>query len=271
MVEIEIDFTKSAQDNANDYFAKAKKAKRKAEGAEQAVKDLEKKLASVEAKAPQPKVMKKIEEKEWYEKFHWFFTSNGVLAIGGKSADQNELINSKHFLEGDLFFHAEVFGADVVVLKGGENAPREIKEEVAQFAACHSKAWQDGASSATVYSLKRDQVSKSSQKGYLSKGGFALSGEREWYRNVPLELCAVLQTRKKEVREDMGEDVKRVSVVPKRTLDASGEKHYLLIKPGKSKKSDAAKFIAKSLGYDDVDKVMQLLPAGDFSISRNKT
>jgi predicted ribosome quality control (RQC) complex YloA/Tae2 family protein len=44
-MEIEIDFTKSAQDNANDYFKRSKKLLLKKEGAQKAVKELEEKLS----------------------------------------------------------------------------------------------------------------------------------------------------------------------------------------------------------------------------------
>ena len=43
-MEIEIDFTKNAQQNANDYYNKAKKLESKKEGAKAAVEDLEKRF-----------------------------------------------------------------------------------------------------------------------------------------------------------------------------------------------------------------------------------
>ena len=98
-MEITLDFTKSAQENANDYFSKAKKARHKRERAEQIIVDLEKRLSEVEAhigEAKQEKVVKLVVEKKWYEKFHWFRTSTGLLAIGGRDAQQNELLNSSH-------------------------------------------------------------------------------------------------------------------------------------------------------------------------------
>ena len=50
MEEMEIDFTKSAQENANEYYKRSKKLKQKKEGAEKALVDLQKNLK----RHPQP-------------------------------------------------------------------------------------------------------------------------------------------------------------------------------------------------------------------------
>jgi len=255
-MRIEIDYSKSAQDNADDYFKLSKKLKKKAEGAAIAIRDLEAKRLQIASKEQKQVKIKKIVDRKWYEKFNWFVTSTSMLAIGGRSAIQNELINSRYFESSDLFFHADIFGASVVILKDGINSPRQTREEVAQFAACFSKAWESGMASANVYSLKRDQVTKSKEKGSLGTGSFLLEGEREWFKGVALELCAYAQK---------GEEMS-VHVVPVSTCVALGIKRYLLLKPGTLKKSDAAKALAKKLGFDDLDYIMQHLPAGSFSI-----
>lgn len=254
-MRIAIDYTKSAQDNADEYFKLSKKLKKKAEGASIAIGDLEAKRSKAGAVKERKVRIRNVAERKWYEKFNWFNTSNGMLAIGGRSAVQNELINSRYFESADLFFHADVFGASVVILKDGMNAPREIREEVAQFAACFSKAWENGMGSANVYSLKREQVTKSREKGSLGTGSFLLEGEREWFKGVSLELCAFMR-----------EGSTDISVIPVQAAMALGIKRYMLLKPGNVKKSDAAKTIAQKLGSDDIDYVMQRLPPGGFSI-----
>lgn len=256
-MKVDIDFTKSAQDNADDYFKMSKKLKRKAEGAAIAIKDLEAKRNSIKEEPAKQVRITKIREKKWYEKFNWFNTSNNMLAIGGRSAIQNEQINSHHFDSNDLFFHADVFGASVVILKDGINSTREIREEVAQFAGCFSKAWESGMSSVNVYSLKRDQVTKSKEKGSLGTGSFLLEGEREWFKGMAMEICAYV--------EEVGGE-KEFKVVPVTTAIALGIKKYLILKPGNTKKSDAAKILAQRLELDDLDYIMQHLPAGGFSI-----
>ncbi|MEM3838994.1 MAG: NFACT RNA binding domain-containing protein [Candidatus Micrarchaeaceae archaeon] len=256
--EIAIDFTKSAQENAQRYFEMSKKARKKAEGAEKSANELKEQFKAKQEEEPEKRRLRRVAKREWYEKFNWFFTSSSMLAIGGRSAQQNELINSKYFGQKDLFFHADVFGASVTILKDGVSSSREAREEVAQFAACFSSAWENGSTAADVYSLKREQITKSTGKGSLGTGSFLMTGEREWFRNMPLELCAFAEQGKSGDLE--------VRIVPSLTCSRKGIKGFLTLKPGNSKKSDAAKYIAKKLGYDDIDYIMQHLPAGSFSV-----
>ncbi len=255
-MEIEIDFTKSAQENANEYYKRSKKLAQKEIGAEKAVRDLEKRLSEMRASAKKPeKRIVNVAKREWYEKYHWFYTSNGMLAIGGRDAHQNELMNSRHFEDNDLFFHADIFGASVVLLKDGTSAPKEIKEEVAEFAACYSSAWKEGQRTVDVYAMKRNQVSKSNSKGSLGTGSFLMSGEREWYRNIELCLVAFMKEG-------------RLNTVPQKTFKKINDSNIAHVKivQGNYKKSDAAKKVAAKLGYDDLDVIMRQLPAGSFKI-----
>ncbi|MGC8888771.1 MAG: NFACT RNA binding domain-containing protein [Candidatus Micrarchaeia archaeon] len=257
MEEFELDFTKSAQENASYYFDAAKQARKKKAGAEEAISELEKKLKEAEAKESKKEGKTvRLAKKEWYEKFYWFFTSSGFLAIGGRDAVQNELINSKYFEERDLFFHADIFGASVVILKNGVEADENSKEEAAQFAASFSRAWSSGLASADVYSLEREKVSKSTNKGYLGTGSFAMSGERLWFKAMPLILYAFLQSDK-------------FVIVPSKTFERLGIKKAVELRPGNIKKSEAAKKIARMLGYNDIDYIMQHIPSGSFQLKQS--
>ena len=255
IMRIAIDFTKSAQENADYFYKKSKKLAQKRVGAEAAIKQLEKRLKDAAAVTKTIKAEKvKVAEKEWYEKFHWFFTSDNMLVIGGRDAQQNEQLNSKHFDENDLFFHANIFGASVVILKNGMNASRESREEAAQFAACYSSAWKEGQPVVDVYAMRRNQVSKSTSKGSISAGSFLLSGEREWYRNVSLSLVFFVKDG-------------RLNAAP----ETSFYRHAhdvnvgrVIVRQGRLQKSDAAKKIASALGIHDIDAIMQQLPAGTF-------
>jgi predicted ribosome quality control (RQC) complex YloA/Tae2 family protein len=260
-MEAELDYTRSAQQNAEAYFEKAKEAKRKLEGAKQAIERLEQRLNDAEKEKTASRELYKKEEREWYEKFYWFFTSNYLLAIGGRSAQQNELINAKYFDANDLLFHANIFGASAVVLKNGANSSAEVKEEAAQFAACFSKAWESGQSAVDVFSARRDQVSKSQNRGYLGTGSFLISGEREWYRNVKLEICAC----NREISGIKGRK-SVLSVAPASTCMKLGLRDLICLRPGDKRKSDIAKLIAKRFGARDIDYIMQHLPPGGFSV-----
>ncbi len=253
-MEVKIDFTKSAQENAKDYYERAKRLEAKAKGAEKAVKDLEAQLERMrkESAAKEKKAVK-VREKKWYEAFHWFVASDGRLVIGGRDAHQNELINSRHFEDNDLFFHADIFGASVTILKDGVNADEKVRREVAQFAASYSSAWKEALRSVDVYALKREQISKSTGKGSLGTGSFLMSGEREWFRNTALGLAMF-------VKDDM------LNTVPEAGLGGAIAEKAVVILQGKDKKSDAAKRIARILGYDDLDGIIRQLPAGEFYV-----
>ncbi len=257
-MEVDIDFTQSAQENANAYYEKAKKLERKQQGAAKAMKDLEKRLAEAgEAQLVVKKRIAMLEQKEWYEKFHWFFASNGMLGIGGRDARQNELVNSKHFEDNDLFFHSDIFGASVVILKDGLKAPPEVRDEAAQFAACYSSAWEKQLNNIDVYAMRREQVGKLTDKGSLGTGSFSLRGEREWHRRMQLALCLFVKDG-------------RLNAVPMNTFYAMDEKpgRHVSATQGRKKKSDTAKETAAWLEYDNIDAVMQQLPAGSFHIEK---
>jgi predicted ribosome quality control (RQC) complex YloA/Tae2 family protein len=257
-MEIEIDYTRSAYENAGHYYDRAKKLSQKQQGAAKALKDLGAQLEDAKAKAERKSEVKvsMILKKEWYEKFHWTKTSNGMLVIGGRDAHQNEMLNSKYFTETDLFFHADIFGAAVTILKDGTSANKEVRDEVANFTACYSSAWKQGLRVIDVYSMRREQVTKSSQKGSLGTGSFLLKGEREWYRNCPLELIFFV-------------DKSGFLLVAPRILfeKLKAEGPYAVVMQGRDKKSDAAKKISKIVNYKDLDHIIRELPAGDFSIS----
>ena len=254
-MQIKIDFTKSAQENADDYYKKSKKLLQKKIGAEKSIKDLEKKLLGIKSSAVAERKTIIIKKPgEWYQKFHWMHTPSGFLAIGGRDAKQNETLNSKYFDDNDLFFHADIFGASVFILKNGAEAKANDRECTAQFAACYSSAWKKMLPVVDVYSMRREQVSKSTEKGTISSGSFLLKGEREWYRNMQLELIFFVVD---------GE----LRVIPGNALSGlSGlnVQKYVIVHEGKSEKADAAKEICKMLGYGDIDMVMRQLPAGTF-------
>ena len=253
-MEIKIYFTRTAQKNADEHFERSKKFALKIEGARKAVITLERLLAAARNDVHEKKTkVLRITKKEWYEKFHWFFTSGNLLAVGGRDAKQNELVVSRHFESNDRFFHADIFGASVVVLKGGEGSGPIDREEAAWFAACYSSAWKNMSRTVDVYSVGYGQVSKSTAKGSLGSGSFLISGEREWFRSIPLSLAMF-------VKDD------KLHSVPLQVAARLGVEKYAAIEQGKLKKSEAAKKVSKITGFDNIDTIIQQLPAGTFNV-----
>ncbi|MHA1264139.1 MAG: ribosome rescue protein RqcH [Candidatus Helarchaeota archaeon] len=192
--EFPIDFRKSVAENANIYYNKAKKAVSKLEGARKAFEKLSKVKDEVELEAEsvrkQEKKLIEKRKKQWYEKFHWFRSSDNFLIIGGRDLKTNELIYRKYLEKTDIFFHASFQGAPVVVVKAeGKEVPESTLKEAAQFAVTFSKAWKGQYGQADVFCVSGDQVSLTPPSGeYLRKGSFIIRGKRREFKNIPLEL-----------------------------------------------------------------------------------
>lgn len=134
------------------------------------------------------------EKKRWFEKFRWFETSEGLLAVAGKDATSNIALLKKYLQPDDIVFHAEITGAPVVILKGGNRASERSIEEVAQFAASYSRAWREGLSWINVYYVRPEQVSFSAPSGeYLPKGSFMVMGKKNY---VKTRLAVAFAIRK---------------------------------------------------------------------------
>lgn len=181
-MKVVLDLRKSAQENAAEYYQTAKKLREKVAGVEKAIEESRKVRKKTVKK---PGVRRK---KQWYEKFHWFVSSDGFLVIGGRNAEQNELIFSRYLGDEDVFLHADIHGAPAVVVKNGSTAPERTLQEAAQFAASYSNAWKEKMGSVDVYAVSKEQVSKYSHGEYVPKGGFVIKGDRKWFKNVELKL-----------------------------------------------------------------------------------
>jgi predicted ribosome quality control (RQC) complex YloA/Tae2 family protein len=216
----------SLESNIGLLFEAQKKLKRKIAGARAA---MEKPVISRAKKALGIPVLKK----RWYHRFRWFFTSDGTLVLGGKDASQNEEL-VKRYMEGkDLFVHADVHGASVVIVKG-ETARMD---QVAQFAASYSGAWRSGHFSADVYAAEPSQVSKTPESGeYVSRGSFIVRGERQYFHDVPLAVAIGLQQSPE------------LSVIGGPPEAVSGRtRAYVTLKPGTFEPNDIAKKVLRAL------------------------
>jgi predicted ribosome quality control (RQC) complex YloA/Tae2 family protein len=61
--------------------------------------------------------LKEQTTKEWFERYRWFITSNGLLVIGGRDSSSNSAIIRKHMTDQDLVFHAEIHGSPFFLIK----------------------------------------------------------------------------------------------------------------------------------------------------------
>ncbi len=208
------------------YFDATKKLKKKIAGARAA---MDRPVVTDKKKAVRTPLMKR----RWYHRFRWFFTSDGVLVLGGKDASQNEELVRKYMEGGDRFVHADVHGASVVIVKGTTGR----MDEVAQFAASYSGAWRSGHFSADVYAVGPSQVSKTPEAGeFISRGSFVVRGERDYFRDIALAVAIGLQ-REPEVAVIGG---------PPSAVSAKTDL-FVLLRPGTFEPNDIAKKVLRVL------------------------
>src|SRR5665647_1355915 len=110
-VLIDIVVDEDVPQNAQKYYHKAKVMKAKAEGAERALalslKKLKEEQGNELKQAGAEKRRAKKKRPRWYERYRWFFSSEGILVIGGRDADTNEEWVKKYLEPRDLFLHAD--------------------------------------------------------------------------------------------------------------------------------------------------------------------
>lgn len=252
-MEIKLDIRKSIDQNAAKYFDEAKKAKRKIEGARAALEKSKKQLEKVrkESEEEKEKAQKTSRKKEWYEKFRWFVSSEGILCIGGRDATSNDIIVKKHVDKEDLIFHTDAPGSPFFIVKG--KAGKATLKEAASATMCYSKAWKLGISATEVYYVGSDQVTKEAKSGeHLGKGSFMVYGKRNY---VPAEMRLAIGIYEDKV---MGGPVEAIQ---------KNCTNIIIISQGDKKPSDIAKVFAKKT-KTDLDEIIKVLPAGKLSISK---
>jgi predicted ribosome quality control (RQC) complex YloA/Tae2 family protein len=252
-MKIRIDINKSMEKNAAVYFEKSKKAKKKIEGAKEALEKSLKKLEKLKKEKPKEKQKKKkTSKKEWYEKFRWFISSEGFLCIGGRDATTNEIIIKKYTDSNDLVFHTDIAGSPFFVVKTeGKKPGDKTLKETAQAAASFSRAWKLGLGNADVFYVKPEQVTKKAKAGeYLTKGAFMIYGKKSYIKS--------------DIRLAVGISKEKIIAGPVNAVKKNTEK-FIIIEQGNEKTSSIAKKIQKKIG-GDLDDIIRALPAGGCKI-----
>ncbi len=236
---VKIDIRKSAVENANDLYTKSKKLASKIEGVEKTIALVEEKIKQLRIKGESVQVSspKKIEkkEREWFEKFYWFFTSGGKLVIAGKDATQNEILIKKYLEQGDIVFHADVYGSPFAVMKKGADSTDTDKVEAATFTLCHSRAWRNKRLE-SVYWVLPEQVSKKAPSGeYIGRGAFMIYGRKNYIKDVELRFGVGVQIDPLKIISGPVENVRRKA------------KYYAVLIPGDKSKDAIAKDVKNQL------------------------
>lgn len=272
-------------ENASEYYERGKRAKLKAAGALAAMEDSKRKLAKIERELREAEELKslkpaqiiealskrRVQSKEWFEKFRWFTSSDGFLVVAGKDVVSNEVLIKKYTAQEDVVFHAEITGAPFVVVKSeGKEVSEQTLSEAAEFAASFSRAWRENAGSADVYWVRVDQLSKSGPSGEsVPHGAFFVVGKRNWMRNTPLKVAVGISVG--DEASFVGGPVSAV---------ASKTKAYVVIVPGDYSGKELLKQILRSLmlrlpkeqreraGKTSIEQVREFVPYTKGAISQ---
>ena len=235
------------------------KLKRKTE------KKLEKEMSQVKV-AEESITYSEIRKKNWYERYRWFYTSDGILAIGGRDSSSNTAIIRKHIEKNDKIFHADIHGSPFFILKNDkkEILPTSLNE-IAHATVCFSRAWREAMYGLNAYWVEPEQVKKAAPSGqFLPKGSFVIEGPRNYVNISTLKLAVGLVKQNTDYLISCGppQPIKKNSIC------------YVIIEPAGSEMVEIAKKIkleinkmtdnvAKSLS---IDEFVRVLPAGDSHI-----
>jgi predicted ribosome quality control (RQC) complex YloA/Tae2 family protein len=287
---VEVDPEFGVEKNADRHYKEAKRIEEKKEGARAAIENTREDLEEAkqrreeweaepeerEVEGEEPEDIDWLsrssipirQQEQWYERFRWFRTEDGFLVLGGRDADQNEELVKKYMDRYDRFFHSQAHGGPITVLKTSApsepsadiEVPEASKRQAAQFAVCCSSVWKDGRGAGDAYMVQPDQVSKTPESGeYLEKGGFAIRGDRTYFRDLPAEWAVGIAC----------EPHTRVLGGPIEAIEDDVET-MVEIEPGRYAQGDAAKriyrefrdrfadesFVRKVASPDEIQKYM---------------
>ena len=259
VTEIEIDWTKDVNQNAQRLYERRKETLAKAEKVLAAIEDskreLERAAKAARKVAARPKT--KSTKRFWFEAYRWFLSSEGFLVIGGRDAKTNDAIVKKHMKDGDRYVHADLHGAPSCVVKEGSKAGEATLREACVFALAWSKAWSAGLASGSAFWVLPEQVSKQAESGeYVARGAWVIRGKRNYVHDIPVRAA---------VGEIVHEGHRKIMAGPVEALAARAQR-YLVLEPGEESKETFARRVATAFGVP-VDEVARALPPGQVRVT----
>lgn len=284
---------------ASRLFDEAKRLEATNRKLNEVILDLEsqREALSEQTKSREGRVGKNIiterRERQWYERYRWFLSSDRRLVIGGRDSTSNSIVINKYTRKNDVVFHADLHGSPFLVLKNVSKQPPEegIALELAQATVSFSRAWKDELGSADAYWIFPEQIKKSAPSGeYLPRGSFFIEGKKNFVRHVKVELsvgvalASNLPGEEGFQRKDGEDTLDQVVVVcgPDRSI-ANYCISQVRIAPGKEKSSDLARRLKQELvsrAKDEkyrvsvkklsIDEIIRAFPSGGLKIVSEK-
>ena len=267
--KIKINTQSSIQAIASVLYTESKKQLRAIDTIELEKRKTEKNLETFKKQASiaRDSVVFTVQKKrEWYERYRWFFTSDDLLAIGGRDASSNSSVIRKHLDKNDRVFHAEIVGSPFFILKGETDKMSSVTE-VAQATVCFSRAWREGLYGLNAYWVKPNQIKTAAPSGqFIAKGSFVIEGTRNFVQVSTLQLAVGLFQKDENYLIMCGPTsaIKRKCIYFV-TIEPSGQEMTEIAKKIKLEflKISEKEEVVKSFSIDDFIRV---IPAGDSHI-----
>ncbi|KAI4200196.1 MAG: hypothetical protein LQ346_002430 [Caloplaca aetnensis] len=188
---VDIDLALSPWSNARQYYDQKKtaavKEQKTIQSSAKALKSTEKKISADLKKGlnQEKQILRPVRKQLWFEKFHFFISSEGYLVLGGKDAQQNDILYRRYLKKGDVYVHADLHGAASVVIKNkpgrlNDPIPPSTLSQAGTFAVATSAAW-DSKAVMSAWWVYPEQVSKTAPTGeFLTVGSFIIRGEKNF-------------------------------------------------------------------------------------------
>jgi predicted ribosome quality control (RQC) complex YloA/Tae2 family protein len=267
---IQINPDSSLQAIASTLFNESKRQANAVNDIEIAKRETEKSLERFrkqESIAKDSVVFTVQKKREWYERYRWFFTSDGLLAIGGRDASSNSSVIRKYLENDDKVFHAEIFGSPFFLLKKSSESNMNSILETAQATVCFSRAWREGLYGLSSYWVNPDQVKTAAPSGqFIAKGSFIVEGKRNFVQVSSMRVAIGLLEKNESYSLMCGppEPVKK-NCIYYVIIEPSG---FEMVEIAKKIKLEFLKFkekenVIKSISMDDFTRV---IPAGESHI-----
>ncbi|KAK2624876.1 hypothetical protein QTJ16_006069 [Diplocarpon rosae] len=188
---IDINLALSPWANAREYYDQkrtaAVKEQKTLQSSTKALKSQEAKIAHELKKGLQQEkaVLRPVRQQFWFEKFTWFISSDGYLVLGGRDAQQTEILYRKYLKKGDIYVHADVQGASPVVIRNNPKTPDapvppSTLSQAGTLAISCSSSW-DSKAGMSAWWVTADQVTKSAPTGeFLPAGSFMVKGKKNF-------------------------------------------------------------------------------------------
>lgn len=181
-ISIKLDPTKPPHENAEEYYSRAKKAKRGVEALQDEIERVRRELSEREeeyrqlAENPEPKRIRELTETEQKQSEQkgegrpgLKTESGGFTILIGRNARENDELLRRHVRGNDWWLHTRDFPGGYVFIKAqpGKSVPLEVLLDAGNLALFYSKGRENGQAELYYTQVKHLRRAKGGKRGLL--------------------------------------------------------------------------------------------------------